>query len=327
MRTAWWFYLSTSCKMLIKILRKISFFFSQADRNKVEVSVMNSARILFLYLLLLYTKTCNSLHSSALFKLSMSGYRLCDHVISEHNTLNFLECSLYCLRKPSHCKSINYKARKHQHPSNNCQLNNATKTTHPQNLLPDKNYDYYQPLEKPEKKIEKIKKVEEQEQVEEPVNYAKSCDDLYKSGKTTTGVYTIDPDGLGPFAVRCDMETTTGVNTIDPDGLGAFAVRCDMETTSTSGRGWTIFQRRVDGSLSFYRKWYGYKIGFGDLSGEFWLGLDKIHRLTASGQNVLRVDLESFENEAAYAVYESFSVGNESNAYILNVGNYSGNNT
>ncbi|CAB4034419.1 Hypothetical predicted protein, partial [Paramuricea clavata] len=235
----------------------------------------------------------------------MSGYRLCDHVISEHNTLNFLECSLYCLRKPSHCKSINYKARKHQHPSNNCQLNNATKTTHPQNLLPDKNYDYYQPLEKPEKKIEKIKKVEEQEQVEEPVNYAKSCDDLYKSGKTTTGVYTIDPDGLGPFAVR------------------SFAVRCDMETTSTSGRGWTIFQRRVDGSLSFYRKWYGYKIGFGDLSGEFWLGLDKIHRLTASGQNVLRVDLESFENEAAYAVYESFSVGNESNAYILNVGNYS----
>ncbi|CAB4033651.1 Hypothetical predicted protein, partial [Paramuricea clavata] len=152
----------------------------------------------------------------------------------------------------------------------------------------------------------------------------KSCDDLYKSGKTTTGVYTIDPDGLGPFAVRCDMETTTGVNTIDPDGLGAFAVRCDMETTSTSGRGWTIFQRRVDGSLSFYRQWYGYKIGFGDLSGEFWLGLDKIHRLTASGQNVLRVDLGSFENEAAYAVYESFSVGNESNAYILNVGNYSG---
>ncbi|CAB4021589.1 Hypothetical predicted protein, partial [Paramuricea clavata] len=266
--------------------------------NKVEVSVMNSARILFLHLLLLYTKTCSSLHSSALFKLSMSGHRLCDHVISEHNTLNFLECSLYCLRKPSHCKSINYKARKHQHPSNNCQLNNATKTTHPQNLLPDKNYDYYQPLM--EKIIEKNRKsIEQQEQVEGPVNYAKSCDDLYKSGKTTTGMYTIDPDGLGAFPVRCDMETT-------------------------SGRGWTIFQRRVDGSEDFYRGWTDYKTGFGNLSGEFWLGLDKIHRLSASGQNVLRVDLESFENETAYAVYESFSVGNESEAYILNVGNYSG---
>ena len=121
----------------------------------------------------------------------------------------------------------------------------------------------------------------------------KSCDDLYKSGKTTTGIYTIDPDGLGSFDVRCDMETTPG-------------------------RGWTIFQRRVDGSVDFYRKWTDYKNGFGNLAGEFWLGLDKIHRLSSSEQNVLRVDLESFENEKAYAVYESFSVGNESDSYRLN---------
>ena len=96
-----------------------------------------------------------------------------------------------------------------------------------------------------------------------------------------------------------------------------------METTPR--RGWTIFQRRVDGSEDFYRNWTDYKTGFGNLSGEFWLGLDNFHRLSAGGQNVLRVDLESFENETAYAVYESFSFGNESEAYILNVGNYSGN--
>ena len=107
---------------------------------------------------------------------------------------------------------------------------------------------------------------------------AKSCDDVYKSSKTTTGVYRIDPDGHGAFAVRCDME-------------------------SCPGRGWTIFQRRVDGSENFYRNW-NYRTGFGNLSGEFWLGLDKVHRLSASGQNVLRVDLESFENETADAVYE-----------------------
>ena len=94
---------------------------------------------------------------------------------------------------------------------------------------------------------------------------------------------------------------------------------------STPGRGWTVFQRRVDGSVDFDRNWVDYKNGFGNLSGEFWLGLDKIHRLSATGQNVLRVDLESFENETAYAVYESFSVGNERLVYILNVGNYSGN--
>ncbi|CAB4041302.1 Hypothetical predicted protein, partial [Paramuricea clavata] len=128
----------------------------------------------------------------------------------------------------------------------------------------------------------------------------KSCDNLYKSGKTTTGVYTIDPDGLEAFAVRCDMETTPGW-------------------------GWTVFQRRVDGSEDFYRNWTDYKTGFGNLSGEFWLGLDKIHRLSASGHNVLKIDLESFENKTAYAVYQLFSVGNENKAYILNVGNYSAN--
>jgi hypothetical protein len=97
-----------------------------------------------------------------------------------------------------------------------------------------------------------------------------------------------------------------------------------METTP--GMGWTILQRREDGSEDFYRNWTDYKTGFGNLSGEFWLGLDKIHRLSASGQNVLRVDLETFEDETANAIYELFSVGNENEAYILNVGKYSGTN-
>ena len=77
--------------------------------------------------------------------------------------------------------------------------------------------------------------------------------------------------------------------------------------------------------MDFYKNWIDYKNGFGDLSGEFWLGLDKIHRLSAIRQNVLRVDLKTFENETAYAVYESFLVGNESEAYILNLDSYSGN--
>ena len=110
--------------------------------------------------------------------------------------------------------------------------------------------------------------------------------------------------------------------TIDPDEQGAFDVRCDMDTAS--GTGWTVFQRRVDGFVDFYKNWIDYKNGFGNLSGEFWLGLDKIHRLSAIGQHVLRVDLETFENETANAIYEVFSVGSESEAYVLNVGSYSG---
>ena len=125
-----------------------------------------------------------------------------------------------------------------------------------------------------------------------------SCSDLYQKGTRTDGVYTIDPDGLGAFKVRCDM--------------------------TTSGGGWTIFQRRMDGSVDFYLGWKNYTEGFGDLNGEFWLGLNKIDRLSKSCQNDLRFDLEDFENETRYAEYTTFAVASEIDKYTLTVKGYSG---
>ena len=92
----------------------------------------------------------------------------------------------------------------------------------------------------------------------------------------------------------------------------------------TDGGGWTVFQRRQDGSVDFYRYWTDYENGFGNLTGEFWLGLSKIHRLTKEGSNTLRVDLEDFEGNTSYANYFTFSIGNSSTEYILTVGGYSG---
>ena len=34
-----------------------------------------------------------------------------------------------------------------------------------------------------------------------------------------------------------------------------------------------IFQRRLDGSLDFYRDWREYENGFGEPSHEYWLGM------------------------------------------------------
>ena len=125
----------------------------------------------------------------------------------------------------------------------------------------------------------------------------KNCAELYKSGQTISGVYTIDPDGSGAFDVFCDQ--------------------------TTAGGGWTVFQKRQDGSVDFYRGWADYKNGFGNLNGEFWLGLDKINRLTKTKKR-LRVDLEDTTGKTAYAEYDMFAVTSERTKYKLSLGTYSG---
>ena len=92
----------------------------------------------------------------------------------------------------------------------------------------------------------------------------------------------------------------------------------------TDGGGWTVFQRRQDGSVDFYRYWTDYENGFGNLTGEFWLGLGKINRLTKKQSNTLRVDLGDFDGNTSYAQYTTFSVGNSTTEYTLTVGGYSG---
>ena len=74
----------------------------------------------------------------------------------------------------------------------------------------------------------------------------------------------------------------------------------------------------------FYRGWADYKRGFGNLDGEFWLGLDKIHRLTKTMKNRLRVDLEDTAGKTAYAEYDMFAVTSERTKYQLSLGTYSG---
>ena len=114
----------------------------------------------------------------------------------------------------------------------------------------------------------------------------------------------------------------SGVFIINPDDEQVFPVFCDQ---TTAGGGWTVFQKRLDGSVDFYRNWTDYKQGFGNLSGEFWLGLDKIHRLTSQTKNTLRVELEDFDGNTAYAEYDTFAVGNEADKYRLSVAGYTGN--
>ncbi|ELT96124.1 hypothetical protein CAPTEDRAFT_130385, partial [Capitella teleta] len=100
-----------------------------------------------------------------------------------------------------------------------------------------------------------------------------------------------------------------------------FTGYCDMETADQQ---WLVFQRRVDGSVDFYRGWQSYVQGFGDPQKEFWLGNEPLHVLTGSGYTVLRVDMSDFEGVSAYAEYNSFNVLGADVNYIMFCSGYSG---
>ncbi|XP_022095922.1 ficolin-3-like [Acanthaster planci] len=59
-----------------------------------------------------------------------------------------------------------------------------------------------------------------------------------------------------------------------------------------AGKGWIVFQRRFDGSVNFNRNWTEYRDGFGDLTGEFWLGNEKLRQLTSQKEWLLQTDLK-----------------------------------
>ncbi|XP_078493178.1 fibrinogen C domain-containing protein 1-like [Ciona intestinalis] len=100
-------------------------------------------------------------------------------------------------------------------------------------------------------------------------------------------------------------------------------VYCDQ---TTDNGGWLVFQRRTDGSENFYRTWAEYQEKFGNLSNEFWLGLENLHALTSSGSYELRVELEDCENDRRYAKYScsSFAIGSGEQQYRLTVSGDSG---
>ena len=88
---------------------------------------------------------------------------------------------------------------------------------------------------------------------------------------------------------------------------------------------WTVFQRRVSAHVDFFRDWASYKVGFGDPSGNFWLGLDKLHELAKPGAGAkLRIDMKVRTGESYFAEYSKFEVENEAAGYRLTVSGFTG---
>ncbi|KAI1901841.1 hypothetical protein AGOR_G00038540 [Albula goreensis] len=125
------------------------------------------------------------------------------------------------------------------------------------------------------------------------------CAEIFKSGITENGVYTLHfPNSTQPVKVFCDMKTRGG--------------------------GWTVLQHRQDGSVDFNRGWKDYKTGFGDPSGEHWLGNDIIHLLTSAQDYNLQVQVRDAQGNEAYSHYDHFYIDGEEKNYSLHFRGFSG---
>ncbi|XP_061185462.1 angiopoietin-related protein 7-like [Saccostrea echinata] len=123
------------------------------------------------------------------------------------------------------------------------------------------------------------------------------CLDIY-SEVQSPGVYTIQPpQSPHPFPVYCDQ-------------------------------GWTVIQRRIEGRIPFsspYRKWADFLNGFGNVSGDYWLGNEKVFNILAQNSYKLRVEGVGYSGKLYWAEYEEFNIENERNDYRIHVSEYTGN--
>ncbi|XP_038069026.1 ficolin-2-like [Patiria miniata] len=132
----------------------------------------------------------------------------------------------------------------------------------------------------------------------------------------TTQVISITPEPSMPPA-DCQVildagQSASGVYTIRHAGQN-MQVYCRMEL----GKGYIVFQRRLDGSVSFDRTWQEYAEGFGNLTGEFWLGNQKLRSLTRNWGRDMVINLRAFDGEEARIRYEDFNVDSSENKYKL----------
>lgn len=141
------------------------------------------------------------------------------------------------------------------------------------------------------------KEVEDPTELRQPDIPPNDCWELYNMGYNVSGVYRIRPwRSPQTFEVYCDQ--------------------------SYSGGGWTVIQRRRDGSVNFHRNWNAYADGFGNPTGEMWIGNEKLFYLTNQDDCTLQVLLLDWEGHRAFAEYESFRIQGNSDNYAVEIGRF-----
>ncbi|XP_018017871.2 uncharacterized protein LOC108674435, partial [Hyalella azteca] len=86
---------------------------------------------------------------------------------------------------------------------------------------------------------------------------------------------------------------------------------------------WVVIQDRDwQTSRSFDKKLSDFRIGFGDASSGYWIGLECLHFLTSRRPHQLLVELVARDGRTASALYENFSVDGGENFFQLHLGRF-----
>eukprot|EP00112_Aurelia_sp_Birch-Aquarium-sp1_P003552 Seg1399.3 transcript_id=Seg1399.3/GoldUCD/mRNA.D3Y31 product=Ficolin-1 protein_id=Seg1399.3/GoldUCD/D3Y31 len=159
-------------------------------------------------------------------------------------------------------------------------------------------------------KTQKVKKINSKDKADLPTDTTdlhiwekdkqgfKNCKDAKKRGIVSDGIYDMSWENGTTFKAYCDM--------------------------ATKGGGWTVFQRRVNGDVSFDRSWNDYVNGFGDLQGSYWLGLEALHHLTQEANVTLRIELKHSDEDSGFGEYEKFRIANADTKYRITFGRFEG---
>ncbi|NXF65935.1 FGL1L protein, partial [Ciccaba nigrolineata] len=128
-------------------------------------------------------------------------------------------------------------------------------------------------------------------------SWPKDCSEV--PAGSPSGIYVIQPTGLHPIVVSCEMNVTDG--------------------------GWTVIQRNQQSTeITWAESWSTYKYGFGNVHSDYWLGTEYIHRISQQKVYQVRFVIWDATNNIKFADYNLFSVEDESQGYRLRLGTYSG---
>ncbi|XP_060660863.1 fibrinogen-like protein 1 isoform X2 [Drosophila nasuta] len=113
----------------------------------------------------------------------------------------------------------------------------------------------------------------------------------------------------------------SGVHQLNVSGIGLFNVLCDSQL---AGPGWIVIQQRVGGNESFNRDWATFRKGFGVPESDFFLGLEKIHRITSLQRFELYIHMVAKNGSTYNFRFDDFKIYDEDNGYELSLGKFNG---